>query len=198
MSNPTILKVKAYGQYIYSIGTDALIYFQAVDIYGQPFIQEAVLLRDTQDLTTTPYLTFTNVADAVAYYAASHCATLLTTVNTNAGTTVYLTTDLELVDTPVAAALSMLAPVATSGAYADLTGKPTIPTFTAQPHIANVSVVAANNNPTNYTLLSGILGVATGLNTANANQNAMADQLNDLTTKYNTLLAHLVTLTLQS
>lgn len=94
--------------------------------------------------------------------------------------------------------ISSLATVATSGAYSDLSGKPSIPSFTAQAHIANAATNAVDINPTNFNLVSGILGVANGLNSANANQNAMADNLNDLATKFNTLNAHLITLGLQA
>lgn len=150
MSSPTNLEIKAYSQYIYSGGTYALIYFQAVDYFGQPYIMEAVALAATQDLTTTPYLTFVSVADAINYYKDADAATLLSNVNTTIGTSFYTTTSIELVDTPVAAALNMLAPVAfsdeysdllgspilsavaTSGAYSDLSGKPTIPTAVSQ------------------------------------------------------------------
>lgn len=77
-------------------------------------------------------------------------------------------------------------------------GYATIPNFSAQSHIGNAANNAANNNATNYNLVSGVLGVANGLNSANANQNTIADNLNDLATKFNTLLANLTTLGLQS
>lgn len=63
--------------------------------------------------------------------------------------------------------------------------------ITPATHITNAATNAADNNLTNYNLVSGILGVANGLNAANANQNVMADNLNDLATKFNTLLSEL-------
>lgn len=58
--------------------------------------------------------------------------------------------------------------------------------------IANVSGTAANNNVTNYNLVSGILGLANGLNSSNTAQNDMADIVNNLVSKFNTMKSELV------
>lgn len=57
---------------------------------------------------------------------------------------------------------------------------------------------AATNLPTNYNVLSGLLGVADGLNGGNAAQNDLATKYNALATKLNSLLSHLQTLGLQA
>lgn len=96
--------------------------------------------------------------------------------------------------------------------YNDLTNKPTIPSaqvqsdWTAssglgvilhkpstQSAITDATGGATNNLPTNYNLVSGLLGVANGLNDANTAQNDMANKLNALVTSYNGLLAKLRT-----
>lgn len=58
-------------------------------------------------------------------------------------------------------------------------------------HITDGATNAANNNATNYNIVSGLLGVANGLNAGNANQNDLADKYNALATKFNTLLDRL-------
>lgn len=62
-------------------------------------------------------------------------------------------------------------------------------TLSAAPQAAIAN--STNNLPTNFNLVSGILGVANGLNDANTAQNDMA-------TKFNTLLSELRTLGLIS
>lgn len=67
-----------------------------------------------------------------------------------------------------------------------------------QAHIANAATGAATNLPTNFNLVSGVLGVANGLNDSNTAQNDLATKYNDLAAKVNTLFAHLQTQNLQS
>lgn len=65
------------------------------------------------------------------------------------------------------------------------------PLITASSHTSDAATNAVNNNATNYNLVSGVLGVANGLNSANAAQNDLADKYNDLATKFNALLDQL-------
>lgn len=71
-------------------------------------------------------------------------------------------------------------------------GEAGVPLVGGQAAIAVVSGTAANNNATNYNLVSGVLGLANGLNSANSAQNDMADIVNSLTSKFNTLKSELV------
>lgn len=109
-------------------------------------------------------------------------------------------------------------PTLFDGTYASLTGKPS--TFTPSTHthaesdvtglvtdlagkaststvigtgatLGNAATNANTSQITNYNLLSGVLGLADGLNAANSSQNDLAAKYNDLATKYNTLLAML-------
>lgn len=73
-----------------------------------------------------------------------------------------------------------------------------ISTYTPGAKITAGATNAANNNATNYNLLSGLLGVANGLNSGNANQNDLADKYNALAGKFNTLVSHLETLGIQA
>lgn len=59
---------------------------------------------------------------------------------------------------------------------------------TAQAHVADAATNATNNSATNYNLVSGVLGLANGLNNANTAQNDLADKYNALATKFNTVL----------
>lgn len=60
-------------------------------------------------------------------------------------------------------------------------------------HIANGATNAGTSLPTNFNLVSGVLGIANGLNDANSGQNDLATKYNDLATKFNTLLSALQT-----
>lgn len=100
-------------------------------------------------------------------------------------------------------------PTLFSGAYSDLTSKPSLfsgsyTDLSNKPTISNISTgsaivdtvttgatdAATNANTsqvTNYNLLSGVLGLADGLNAANTAQNDLATKYNALATKYNDL-----------
>lgn len=58
---------------------------------------------------------------------------------------------------------------------------------------ANASGGTVTNLPTNFNLVSGVLGVANGLNDANTAQNDLATKFNDFVTKHNSLVGKLVT-----
>lgn len=221
----TTLYVKAYTQQIYDHTTSlnvTLVFYSTPNVYNTLPIQSFGVVNGTTNLLATPYPTFDTEATLIAQYGAAQCAALVSQVNTTYGATVYTTYDLETVDAPVLSAIDALALVARTGIYADLTGKPslfsgsyldltnkpTIPSFSAQAHIADGATNAADNATTNsvttYNTLSGLLGIANGLNSANSAQNDLAtkyndlaDKHNDLATKFNTLLAHLVTLGFQ-
>lgn len=80
-----------------------------------------------------------------------------------------------------------------SGSYLDLTNKPTIPTITAQPNIAdaatNASTTAATNGATNAaTNLTSDSVAILGINVpTNASYVSLVSAHNDLATKYNAL-----------
>lgn len=79
--------------------------------------------------------------------------------------------------------------VATSGSYADLNNKPTIPTITIGGAITNSATNAPTDAPTNYGLLAAVLGAEVNAN--NTKQNQTATNLNALAVKFNTLLTTL-------
>lgn len=89
--------------------------------------------------------------------------------------------------------ISGKAPLIHTHDWDEVTGKPYFFEPIEGDHIAdagtNAPVDAATNaatdNPTNYNLLSGLLGVAEGLNSANAKQNTMAGIVNANATKQN-------------
>lgn len=208
------LYVKGYSTYAYDpINTQiaALIYFSTpAYLNSQPLSGLAIeFTTGTEDPFATPYPLFHSIDSAINYYGPSKCAQLISNINTLAGTAYYTAYDLERVDPPIQAALDALSTVAHTGVYSDLSGKPTIPSFTPGSHIANGATNAATNAvtnlPTNFNLVSGILGVANGLNDANSAQNdlaakynTLAADYNDLATKVNTLLSNLTAQGLQS
>lgn len=55
-------------------------------------------------------------------------------------------------------------------------------------HIADAADNAPTNLATNYNLVSGVLGLANGLNDANTKQNDLAAKYNDLADKFNLVL----------
>lgn len=69
---------------------------------------------------------------------------------------------------------------------------PTIPSITPQTHIADADTDAPDDAITNYNVVTTLLGALTSaVNAANAKQNTIATNLNDLAEKYNTLLDRL-------
>lgn len=77
-----------------------------------------------------------------------------------------------------------------------ITGKPTIPTITAQTHIADAATTAPtnaasnspNNAPTNLNVVTTLLGALTGeVNATNTRQNQIADIVNANAVKQNTI-----------
>lgn len=71
-------------------------------------------------------------------------------------------------------------------------------TIPAAPHIEDGLNNAPNNAPTTLDIVTTLLGALTGeVNQTNTRQNTIADNLNDLATKFNTLLLHLETQGLQ-
>lgn len=63
--------------------------------------------------------------------------------------------------------------------------------ITPAANISPAATGAETNLPTNYNLVSGILGVAEGLNGANEAQNDLAEKYNALASRFNTLIGHL-------
>lgn len=59
--------------------------------------------------------------------------------------------------------------------------------------IANASAASNPGLPTNFNLVSGVLGIANGLNDANTAQNDLATKYNDLEAKFNSALSWLNT-----
>lgn len=91
----------------------------------------------------------------------------------------------------VEAALAGKSAVGHTHAWADITGKPTIPVITQGAHLAAPTGTATTNLPTNYNTLSGLLGLSDGLNSANAAQNAMGGIVNDHKSKITSIISTL-------
>lgn len=153
------LNIKGYGLNINVSGTPyAIIFYQAVDYNGQPTTSPiGMIVGSPQDPSSTPYGTFPTIADAVNYYGVAQCGALISQINTAIGSTVYTSYDLELVDPPVAAALSSLSTVARTGQYNDLLSKPILSTvastgsytdLTGSPSFATVATTGVYNDLT--------------------------------------------------
>lgn len=210
----TTLYIKSYGQFLYDTGNNtmaALLFYTMPNEYNSPPFSPLVVefTGGTENPSATPYPVFNNVNNALDYYAAAQGAILLAQRNTAIGTSYYSTFDVEKIDSPVLGALDALAAVARSGAYADLSGrptlaavsatgaysdlsgKPTIPAITAQMHITDAATNASTTQITTYNALTSLLGLTGGLNDANTAQNDLATKYNALATKFNTLLDRL-------
>lgn len=175
----TVLNIKAFPKITQDSGNlYSFVAYQAVEYIQQPSVQVLFQYGSTQNTSATPYPIFVTFEAAEAFFRSTYAATLMANVNVVAGN-LFTSYDVELVDPAVNSAIHEIENM--------------IPVITTCSHIANGATNAANNNLTNYNLVSGVLGIAGGLNTANANQNAMADNLNDLAAKFNTLLADLQT-----
>lgn len=177
----TILNVKTYPVYIYDTPSNTmygLIQYQAVEYYNQPTLQTIVQFGTVQNLVSTPYPTFVSSNTACAYYENVQSQALVDQINTQLGTTVYTSYDVELVDPSVNAALmsltldqvldgvtykritsaektsiDSLATVATSGSYLDLTNKPSVfsgsyTDLTSKPTFATVAISGSYNDLT--------------------------------------------------
>lgn len=151
------LTIKAYTQFIADYPDNLLfanVYFQAVDLDGQPYVFTYVQIGATEDNTASPPV-YTSATQAVDDLFDAQRDALLAIVNNNAAGPYFDSATLEFVDTPIAVALGMLAPVATSGAYSDLTGKPTLATvantgaysdLTGKPSLATVATSGSYND----------------------------------------------------
>lgn len=214
------LYVKAYGQYIYDPATVqmlALLTYTLPNEYNTPPAAAIAIAftTGTENPSASPYPQFNSISSAITYYSPAQGAALMTTRNGVIGFSYYTAFDVEVIDSPILTALANISynnllnkPTLFDGDYNHLINKPSIPAFTAQTHIADASTSAASNasttQVTSYNTLSGLLGIATGLNDANAAQNdlatkynALAVMYNDLSTKFNTTQRHLETLGLQ-
>lgn len=158
MTIPTVLNVIGnYGYFIISGAPYAFLGYSAPDNFSSNSITTIpVLIGATQNLTTTPYATFTDGASALNYYAGTYCSSLLSNVNSQIGTANYTSYNFQIFDeTAIVQAISTiptavsqltndtgfitssalsgyalassLATVATSGSYNDLSSKPSIP-----------------------------------------------------------------------
>src|ERR1700749_3287854 len=114
----TVLNIQMYPLYLYSGGQEyCLLYYQAVDIYMQPLLSDAVMIGATQDLTTTPYPTFTDGNTALLYYESTYCSNLMSSINSSNPGANYTSYNASLITPAVSNALAMLATVATTGNY---------------------------------------------------------------------------------
>lgn len=138
----------------------------------------------TANPSATPYATFPDVTTAFAYYQTAMCSALITFMNSLYGVTYYTAYDAEPVDS------------ATNAAVAGKSNKSSFANITAlTAHgIANASAASNPGLATNFNLVSGLLGIANGLNDANTAQNDLATKYNDLEGKFNTLLTYATTL----
>lgn len=149
-----ILNVQEYEQYSYSSGDSyAVLTYQAADIYQQPYQLKVVQLGTTQDLTTTPYPTFTTADAALTYYESSQCNALISTINGMAGSTMYAGYVASEIPAPVEALFSELPTVAKTGNYSDLIGKPSPVTVPSN--------VSAFSNDAGYLTTSSLSGYST-------------------------------------
>lgn len=125
----TVLNIKVYPLTLIQTGTQyAVITWQSADYYFQQVSQIAVVIDTVQDLTTTPYATFTDVDTAIAYYNVVKSQEVVDDVNTSIGLTYFTSYDTQAVDPAVSADFMALATIAFTGEYADLLGEPLLAT----------------------------------------------------------------------
>lgn len=103
---------------------------------------------------------FISPIDMINYYAPTATPYVINSINTNETANTYVAGNLVLVDSYVSgainAAISSLAPVASSGSYNDLTSKPLIPSAQVNSDWTAASGVAqVLNKPKSYVLNSG-------------------------------------------
>lgn len=167
-----------------------MLYWTTPNNYQNPGLQEITIevQSGVTNPSASPFPIFPDIATAQSYYMTAMCSALLTFINTLYGVTYYTGTNPQPSDPAVAAVVAAFAASKTNKA-----GFAAITALSAS-GIANVTGTAADNNPTNFTTLSGLLGIASGLNTANANQNAMADMVNAQETAINDLISYVGTL----
>lgn len=142
------------------------------------------------NLGATPPI-FPDIATAFSNYMTAMCAQLITDTNNFYGTPGYYTaSNPQPVDNIVNDALSSIA--------TNIFGKSNKSSFSAVAALAahGIANASAASNPglqTNYNLVSGVLGLANGLNDANTAQNDLATKYNDLEVKFNSALTWLGT-----
>ncbi len=117
---------------------------------------------------------FATIEDAIDHYKSDMQDSILTNLNNYSNDTYVFSGNIILVSPQVNAALNLKQDVITPSA-----------------HISNGATDANTSQATNYNVLSGLLGIAGGLNDANSAQNDLATKYNDLAGKFNTLLAYL-------
>lgn len=158
--------------------------------FQDPQQQVITITPGTPNPSATPFPTFPDKATAIAYYQAAICSQMLSDVNAFYGVSFYTGYDVESVPSGVNAAIASI--------NTNISGKSNKSSFSAvtalAAHgIANASAASNPGLPTNFNLVSGVLGIANGLNDANTAQNDLATKYNDLEAKFNSCLAWLGT-----
>lgn len=209
------LYVKAYTQDIYDSGHSqiaTIVYFTAPSYYQQPS-NSVIIEYGSLNPLASPFPIYPDIAAAIADLGPAQASALVTAINGTAGLAYYTAYDIELVDASVGAAIHALTlDTITEGstnkyytstektklAGINLAGKSDKSSFSAvtslSAHgVANASAASNPGLPTNFNLVSGVLGIANGLNDANAAQNDLATKYNDLESKFNSILTWLGT-----
>lgn len=168
-------------------GDIVLLTWLSPETYGVLDTQVIVvnIVPGTANPSATPFPTFPNKDAAFAYYQSTVCTQMISDVNTFFGVSFYTTYDAEKIDSSVAAT------VANKSSKANFSALSTL----AAHGVANAITTGGISTtlPTNYNLVSGILGLANGLNDANTAQNALSADFIDHVGKFNALLSWLGT-----
>jgi hypothetical protein len=186
MTNTLYIEYSAQDSIDVTLGDLAILSWSTPQNEFNPGLQQVVVnivSGATVDLTQT-FPIFPDKATAFTYYMTAMCAAALAATNANYGTAYYTATNAQPTDDT------------TSAALASKTDKGGFSVMTATPATTAATIVgsASDTNATNYNLVSGLLGIANGLNSANAAQNSMADIVNAQTTAINLLIGYADTL----
>jgi hypothetical protein len=88
--------------------------YQAIDYLNQNSAQIGAFIDTTENLTTTPYPTFTSEADAISYWNSTMSSTVLGLVNSDLGTSYYTDTSVTTVPPSTNSALMLCVPKVTT------------------------------------------------------------------------------------
>lgn len=196
----TTLYVNAYTHDIYDNANSImveLLFFTASSYYLQNVEGPVAFQYGAQNPAATPYPTFPTIDAAITYFSPTYAQNLVNDVNTAIGSSFYATYDVEKIDAPTLSAINAisidsiadgssykkitaaekskvdgLATVATSGAYSDLTGTPTIPSagptiYSGTTALANAKIMLLSGS-TNSSGLVVFQLTTTGLSTGTA------------------------------
>lgn len=86
-------------------GSAAQLTFEAPGGFNSEQQTHVIFLGATQDLTTSPWPTFTDTASALSYYESGDCTNIVNATNASYGSSVYSGCDISEVDPPTIMAL---------------------------------------------------------------------------------------------